>query len=56
MKVNIHNQCSDLELTFRGHFNSGTQCDEDPDEEVDAGSMKSSVWRYFNVCIGKETC
>jgi hypothetical protein len=41
MKVNIHNQCLDFKLKYRGHFNSGARYNEDPDEEVNTGSMKS---------------
>jgi hypothetical protein len=40
MKVNIYNQCSDFKLTFRGYFGNGTNGDENPDEDVDTGSMK----------------
>jgi hypothetical protein len=40
MKVNIHNQSSDFKLTYQGHFSNGVDWDDDPDEDVDAGSMK----------------
>jgi hypothetical protein len=40
MKVNIHNQCSDFKLTYRGHFSNGLRWNKEPDEEVDAGSTK----------------
>jgi hypothetical protein len=41
MKVDIHNQCLDFELTCRGYFSSGADSIEDPAKEVDAGSMNS---------------
>jgi hypothetical protein len=41
MKVNIHNRCSDLKLVCGRYFSNGACWNEDPDEEIDAGSMKS---------------
>jgi hypothetical protein len=41
MQVGIHNQCSDLKLTDRRGLSSGANWNEEPDEEVDAGSMMS---------------
>jgi hypothetical protein len=41
MKVNIHNQCSNFKLKYKGCFTISANINEDPDEEVDAGSMTS---------------
>jgi hypothetical protein len=40
MEVNVHNQCSDFELTGRGYFSNGVSWDEDSYEEIDTSSMK----------------
>jgi hypothetical protein len=41
MKVNVLNQCSDFELTYRGCFNNGANRDKGPAKEIDAGNMNS---------------
>jgi hypothetical protein len=42
MKVNIHNQCSDIKLTNQSDFSAFISWYKDPDDEVDAGSMTSA--------------
>jgi hypothetical protein len=39
MKVNIHNQCSDLRLTDRGYSSTGAEWNECPDWEVGTGNV-----------------
>jgi hypothetical protein len=42
MKVNIHNQCSDLKLIGRGYFSTGTYWDKRPNDEVEADDMTNA--------------
>jgi hypothetical protein len=52
MKVNIYNQCSDFKLTKGEYSSSGTNWNEDPDAEVDAGSMISVEFKPLLTAFG----
>jgi hypothetical protein len=51
MRVNIHNQCSYFKLTYRESFGEGALCNDDSDEDVDTGSMKSVDLIPFRVAF-----
>jgi hypothetical protein len=55
MKVNIHNQCSDLNLKLLGYFDSGIAYRDEYPIEVDPGNMKSvdltPSWAVFEGII-----
>jgi hypothetical protein len=55
-KVNIHNQCSDFNLTTRTWFKRNINWHKEPDVEVDAGSMTSADFvPYFAAFEGSLT-
>jgi hypothetical protein len=43
MKVNIHNQCSDFNLTNRNWYKTHASWNKEPAEEINAGNMMSAV-------------
>jgi hypothetical protein len=45
MKVNIHNQCSNLKLTSSGYFKNSINWDKHSAQEVDSESMKSIYFK-----------
>jgi hypothetical protein len=49
MKVNIHNQCSDFNLTSLKWFENYADWNKEPDVKVDAGSMMSAVLKSYQV-------
>jgi hypothetical protein len=47
LKVNIHNQCTGINLINQGCFSRGADWDEKPDEKVDASCVISADLKSF---------